>query len=70
MNENLPTNLSADDWVIPLHGTEIPAEPPQQEPALRFPNPEVPPATPPALLFRDTDLPSDLGFHPRLRRSA
>jgi hypothetical protein len=64
-----PTD-DAEFWVIPLHGASVPLPPSADVPS--------PPADPPTadgpdvveFLLPPDDVPSDEGFHPRLRRSA
>lgn len=71
MNENpvRPTD-DADFWAIPLHGASVPLPPTADVPA---PPPTDPPtADGPATVefLLPDDVPTDEGFHPRLRRSA
>jgi hypothetical protein len=56
-----------DPWVIPLHGAAVPLPPPVLPPSQPTPPTASEPAEP---LPGGDEVPSDVGFHPRLRRSA
>lgn len=60
-----------DPWTIPLHGAVVPLPPTADVPVDSQPH-SVGMSGPDATLdFTITDdVPSDVGFHPRLRRSA
>lgn len=67
--DDLPDDDS-NPWTIPLHGAAVPItsadagpSPPATPPG---PAAEVPPMATPF----GNDIPTDIGFHPRLRRSA
>ncbi len=65
MNETPPfTSDDADLWTIPLHGISVPLPPTADVPPL------TQTADEPKLDFLADDVPTDLGYHPRLRRSA
>lgn len=71
MNENakrLPDD--ADPWTIPLHGTIVPLPPTADVPKVEATGYEVPGADAILGFPASDDVPSDVGFHPRLRRSA
>ncbi len=72
MSEFTPRPEGNDPWTIPLHGTIVPLPPSADIPApQQLPPSAVPPETDISLAFPQTDeVPTDLGFHPRLRRSA
>jgi hypothetical protein len=72
MNENpLRPADDADPWTIPLHGASVPLPPSADVPS---PQPtDAPTADGPDVvefLLPPDDVPTDEGFHPRLRRSA
>jgi hypothetical protein len=72
MNETrLDPPDDADPWTIPLHGTVVPIPPSADVPASAA-GIDAPGADTDAILgFPGADdVPSDVGFHPRLRRSA
>ena len=72
MNENSlrPTD-AADIWTIPLHGASVPLPPTADVPAVPFANePPTADTIPIADFFAVDEESSDIGFHPRLRRSA
>lgn len=62
----------ADPWTIPLHGALVPTPANADVPAPTPPLPEAPGADSATILdFPGSDeVPSDVGFHPHLRRSA
>ena len=71
MNENpLRPPDDADFWSIPLHGISVPLPPTADVPP-SLPT-DAPTADTPATIefFQSDDVPSDDGYHPRLRRSA
>jgi hypothetical protein len=66
-NRPLPPD-DADPWTIPLHGAIVPLPPTADVPAPAIVDA---PGTDAILGFPGADdVPSDVGFHPRLRRSA
>ena len=71
MNENanrIPDD--ADPWTIPLHGAAVPL-PPTADVANDETKAYDAPGADSILNFpASDDVPSDVGFHPRLRRSA
>ena len=68
MNDFNPDDLpDADAWLIPLHGISVPSADTGPTPTpTPIPSADIGPAF---LPFSD-DPPADIGFHPRLRRSA
>ncbi|QEL13480.1 hypothetical protein [Limnoglobus roseus] len=72
MNENPTFADDGDPWTIPLHGISVPLPPTADVPRTGQPaTVDLPSAdTLPSLELLSDDVPTDVGFHPRLRRSA
>lgn len=62
---------AGDPWTIPLHGIVVPLPPTADVPLTAEPTAsEPPPADAPPVEFLSDEVPTDEGYHPRLRRSA